>query len=266
MIWYFAVLGLAFDLITPGASRLFTRDLPLDEVWLALGLNTVAALLASGLACKLRNAVAVAPICGVLIGVVGYGYILFDEIGIITVVWHGGFGTFLFGAMLTHSIYTSIEASIAARIEVGMGEQPGRLERFRSELPGLRTDLWGVLKILIQGVLGLAAITGVTMSILFGRGFESVAVKVMAVKMASGFFICGLALYVFVAAPALNLIADCWTLDQGITRRIVGQEATASPESAESVQARGEAGCNKATATAATTEQTRQEQEHDDEA
>ncbi len=230
MVLYFCVFGFAFDLVGP-ATNYLVGGVPLnDETFTFFLCNLCGALIAAVSVKAVRSPIWLAPICGVAVGSLGYLYVLAGKIGIITVVWHGGFGTFLFGAILTHAAFQSMQCGLASRVRDMQWTNRTKLVELRHDLGEIRKDLWALLKLLIQGVLGLAAITGVTMSILFRDGYDDIGVKMTAVKMATGFFICGASLYVFVAAPVLNLISQSWALDQAA---VLGVAPTAHEETAE---------------------------------
>jgi hypothetical protein len=73
----------------------------------------------------------------------------------------------------------------------------------------IRDALWELLKLIAQAAFSYAAITGVTITILFREGYEEIIKKLLAIQMSSAFFLCVAGIYFWLAVPLLKAI---WNL------------------------------------------------------
>lgn len=226
--FYFTIVGFAFDLINPEVSfieplisyvggNLFQAPVTFmgNVGYLAIS-NFLASTFALLFLLFIRNPFWRAPLAGVCVGAVGFVHVLNGFVGIITVVWHGVFGTILFAIFVMKPlIFGASQSLFFVSREIMRGpnykEEGTGLEE---EIQRSRESLWELLKLIVQMMLAFAAITGVTMTILFRPGYGDPQVKLTGVQMAFGFFMSGVALYIWVAVPVLGYIRASRLLDR----------------------------------------------------
>jgi len=212
---YFFVGGILFDTIDPRILPGFS----VVEFWkstsyLYFVVNFTAGLFAYLILIKIEKKYTAPALAGFSFGLVGIMIFIFDEIGIINVIWHGVMGTIVFIVILLYLLTEQaswelfyISGLIRQKKTVKPSVLIKRIEMARRELSSL-------LKIIFQMMLSFAAITGVSMSILLSNDFNLPDNKLNASKMAIGFFISSGALYIWGAAPIFRMMSRARVIER----------------------------------------------------
>lgn len=163
------------------------------------------------------------PLGGAAFAAVGYFHYINEHIGIITVTWHAIFGAIVFAIILIDGIAFDTWIEIVPLIhDLEADPRQSSLTDIHNRIEGVKDGLWNLVRLLIQGFLSFAAITGVTMSILFREGFSDPELKMTAIQMTSGFLLSSLSLYMWVVIPIMRRIRITNTLMRFRSREKVG--------------------------------------------
>jgi hypothetical protein len=134
-------------------------------------------------------------IVGGLFALVGFLNSVFITLSIITVVWHCGIGAFLVMSLMLCYVYNDLKKDLTKIKNIE-----------HSKMISLKTDIWEILKIVIQITLYFCVITGVCMTILFNKGDETVDKKLDAIQMVVGFIFCGFSVYIWGFHRGYNIL------------------------------------------------------------
>lgn len=197
---YFWVSGTVLDAIKPFLNHATDTNGPYPlTLLLSYGLANLAALSGSAAAVVLISREMVRqPIIAVILASVGVAEYAIVAPGVIQIFVHLAIGGVAGLSLFLGSLLFELAASLVA-------------DRHLSQvtLSSIKEDVWTILKLVLQVLLSLGAITGVCMTILFDGGFESLAYKLNAVELIIALGACGGGAYVFVIAPcrsALSLV------------------------------------------------------------
>ena len=161
-----------------------------------------------------------APAAGFSFGIVGYVHTLFGFPGIINVVWHGVIGIILFALIIMNDIAFDIGSPLFKYSDISLDLDETQRNQIVEKVIQIRTELWDLIKLLGQMLLSFSAITGVVMTILFRQGYQDISIKLMGIQIASGFFICCTSLYLWVAAPSINLLTNSQLISNYLSNKI----------------------------------------------
>lgn len=224
---YFGIGGIAFDLLNPEVGFLtsvfgfITEDAArYPSHWIRLGpyfvaWNLGAAIAAIVFIARIRDPFLSGPLAGLAIASVGYFHYASELIGIITISWHAIFGAIVFGIILIGAIADEIWRDlIPLTRDLAEHSQIIESKELHERSIELRDRLWNVVRIVVEVFLGFAALTGVTMTILFGQGFSDVELKMTAIQMTSGFLISSIAIYLWIGLPLLGRIRLISAIDR----------------------------------------------------